>query len=78
MITVLPEKDKSLIKELYEKSGAAFCENSECVIARDGEEVLGYCLVPELLALSHGGRICLPPAVVADVVLEGHPDLEAP
>ncbi len=44
MVTVTPEKDKNKVKEIYEKAGLAFADNSECVVARDGEETLGACL----------------------------------
>ena len=43
MITVLPEKDENVIKEYFNKSGLVFDENSRLVIAKSGEEVLGYC-----------------------------------
>ena len=44
MITVSPERDKERIKALYAKAGAAFDGDCGCVTARDGEEVLGFCL----------------------------------
>ncbi|MEE0945683.1 MAG: hypothetical protein U0M42_02495 [Acutalibacteraceae bacterium] len=44
MISVLPSKDSSEIKELFDKHNLEFNENSGCVIARDKEEILGYCL----------------------------------
>ena len=44
MITVSPEKDKNLTEQLYGRLGVPFGEKSECVIARSGEDILGFCL----------------------------------
>lgn len=43
MITVLPEKDEKTVNELFLKSNIEN-KSGECVTARYGEEVLGYCL----------------------------------
>ena len=44
MITVSPEKDKIKIKQLFEDKKIDFNSYSCAVIARDGDEILGYCL----------------------------------
>ncbi|MBE6729949.1 MAG: hypothetical protein E7568_06950 [Ruminococcaceae bacterium] len=44
MISVLPLKDKNEIKSLFLKHGIEFSENANCVMAKDKEEILGYCL----------------------------------
>ena len=44
MISVLPCKDKSEIEALFFKHNLKTDEYSSCVIARTGDEVLGYCL----------------------------------
>ncbi|MBQ8740562.1 MAG: hypothetical protein IJY79_03305 [Clostridia bacterium] len=44
MISVLPCKDKAEIKALFHKHNIETDEYSSCVIARTGDEVLGYCL----------------------------------
>ena len=44
MISVLPSRDKAEIYALFKKHNIGTDENSGCVIARTGEEVLGYCL----------------------------------
>lgn len=44
MITVSPEKDREIVKKLFLDNGLQFNEFSSCVIARFGEEVLGFCL----------------------------------
>jgi len=44
MITVSPEKNADRIKELFIKHGIAFNDFSGAVIAKDREEILGYCL----------------------------------
>lgn len=44
MISVLPCKDKIKITELFNKHNIETDEFSSCVIARTGDEVLGYCL----------------------------------
>lgn len=44
MISVLPSRDTAEIKALFEKHRLETDENSGCVIARTGEQVLGYCL----------------------------------
>ena len=44
MISVLPCSDKSQISALFNKHNIATEDNSGCVIASVGDEVLGYCL----------------------------------
>lgn len=44
MITVSPEKDKSLVEKLFSQNGVAVGEFSSAVIAKFGDEILGYCL----------------------------------
>ena len=40
MITITPENGKSL----FDVHGLSFREDSGCVIAKDGDKLLGYCL----------------------------------
>lgn len=44
MITVSPEKDKSVIAELFSNGGILVNDFSSAVIAKCGDEILGYCL----------------------------------
>ncbi len=44
MITVLPCKNVDKISALFKKHNLEATDYSGCVIARSGEEVLGYCL----------------------------------
>lgn len=44
MISVLPSKDKKEIITLFNKYNLETDDCSGCVIARTGDEVLGYCL----------------------------------
>ena len=44
MITVLPSKDREEIKRIFSEKNVEYCENSGCVIAKQGDEVLGKCL----------------------------------
>ena len=44
MITVSPEKDKSLIEMLFIENGVCVNEFSSAVIAKVGSEILGFCL----------------------------------
>lgn len=44
MISVLPCKDRSEITALFNKHNIETDDCSGCVIARTGDEVLGYCL----------------------------------
>ena len=44
MITVAPVKDKDEINSYYEKVGIKPNDESGCVVAGSGEEVLGFCL----------------------------------
>lgn len=44
MISVSPEKDKQVVRELYNKNGIFFIENSSAVTALCDGEILGYCL----------------------------------
>ncbi len=44
MISVLPTRTLEETKAFYEQVGAVFPENGGCVIAKEGEQVLGFCL----------------------------------
>ena len=44
MISVLPSKDITETENLFKKHGFKTDEYSGCVIARTGNEMLGYCL----------------------------------
>ena len=44
MITVSPEKDKSLVEKLFLENDVCVGEFSSAVIAKFGDEVLGFCL----------------------------------
>lgn len=44
MITVSPEKDKSIVEKLFSQNGVAASDFSSAVIAKFGDEILGYCL----------------------------------
>ncbi len=44
MITVLPCKDIDEISALFKKHNLETTDHSGCVVARSGEEILGYCL----------------------------------
>lgn len=44
MISLTTLKDKTKVAEFYKKENLNFCENSNCLTATEGEEVLGYCL----------------------------------
>lgn len=44
MISVLPCKDRAQIEALFKNHNIDTDDNSGCVIARTGNEVLGYCL----------------------------------
>ncbi|MBR4073116.1 MAG: hypothetical protein IKK24_04145 [Clostridia bacterium] len=44
MITVSPEKNIQKVKELFSKHAVAFTDFAGAVIAKDNNEVLGYCL----------------------------------
>ncbi len=44
MISVIPSKDNVEIKELFEKHNLVADEFSGCVIAREKQNVLGYCI----------------------------------
>ena len=44
MISVLPCRDKQEIEKLFNKHNLATDECSGCVIASDGNSVIGYCL----------------------------------
>lgn len=44
MITVSPVKDVNEVSDYFKKSGIDVNENSGCVVAKSGDEVLGYCL----------------------------------
>lgn len=44
MISVKLNTDKEIIAPIYKKEGADLKENSAAVIAKDGENILGYCI----------------------------------
>lgn len=44
MITVLPCRDSAKIEELFSKHNLEVNKSSGCVIARQNEEILGYCI----------------------------------
>ncbi len=44
MITLGVEKEKNKVEALFLKNDIIYNENSSCVLARDGEEILGFCL----------------------------------
>ena len=44
MITVCPEKNREVINKLFLENGLIFNDFSSAVIAKFGEEILGYCL----------------------------------
>lgn len=44
MITLKTVEEKDEAKALFEKENLEFCEFSDCLCAKDREEVLGYCL----------------------------------
>lgn len=44
MITVTPSKDKDEISKYFKKHSVVPDECSGCVVARCGEEVVGYCI----------------------------------
>ncbi len=44
MIKVLPVTERETLKEIFEDSGCEFNDNSGCVVAADGTEILGRCL----------------------------------
>ena len=44
MITVSPSKDTEEIKRIFKEQNIEYCENSGCVIAKQGDGVLGKCL----------------------------------
>ncbi len=44
MLTVLPEKDDKKTEELFLSAELDFGEGCRCVTARNGDEILGYCL----------------------------------
>lgn len=41
---ILKTAPKEEAKSLFEKEGLVFTEYSECLCAKDGNEILGYCL----------------------------------
>ncbi len=47
MIEIHPLREKSELAELYKNSGVLMNENSVAVTAKDGDEVLGFCLFDE-------------------------------
>ncbi len=44
MITLMPERDKDTVKEIFEKKNIEYNENAGCVTARAEKEILGMCL----------------------------------
>lgn len=44
MISVLPCRDSAKIEELFSKHDLKINKSSGCVIARQNDEILGYCL----------------------------------
>lgn len=44
MITLLPEKEKNTVKKIFDSKNIEYTDNSGCVTAKFGEEVLGMCL----------------------------------
>ncbi len=44
MITVAPSSDKAFINDCFKKSGLSVDDNSGVVVAKSGDEVLGFCL----------------------------------
>lgn len=44
MIALAPLSDKGEINRLFSENGLEFTDNSGCVSAKSGEEVLGFCL----------------------------------
>lgn len=44
MISVLPVKDPLKLQEVYKKFGFSLTENSGCVLASSGDDILGCCL----------------------------------
>lgn len=44
MITVAPSQDAEEISAFFERAGTDKPRNAGCVVARSGEEVLGFCL----------------------------------
>ncbi len=44
MITLKTIDNKQTVKEYFQKENLTFNENSNCLCAKDGQEVLGYCL----------------------------------
>ena len=44
MISILPERNREVVKELYKKCGLMASENSEAIVAKSRDEILGFCL----------------------------------
>ncbi len=44
MISILPERNREVVEELYKKCGLTPSESSEAVVAKSCDEVLGFCL----------------------------------
>ena len=44
MITVSPIKDSKEVAAFFEKANKEVTDNSGCVVAKDADEVLGFCL----------------------------------
>ncbi len=44
MISVLPLKDKEKLKVLYTEYGLSYGENAFCVLAKEKEQEMGFCL----------------------------------
>ncbi len=44
MIEILPERNKELLLPLYKENGLVLAKNDMAVIAKSGNEMVGYCL----------------------------------
>lgn len=44
MLTLFPLSDKTETEKIYLEKGFEFCENSGCLLCKEGENVLGLCL----------------------------------
>ena len=44
MLTLFPMDNKKEIEALFASKSLEFCSNSGCVVCKNGEEILGFCL----------------------------------
>ncbi len=44
MISILPERNREVVKELYKKCGLTATNGCEAVVAKSRDEILGFCL----------------------------------